>query len=148
MWGWLGGWSLLCWPPVVGFAHARPAERSTARRHTKNRDFSRLTPPLHPLRPPALAGQYGRTALMWAALNGHDQTAKILLDNGAKPNVASKVRSPKRSHGSVASWAGGCFDSLVSQTVLSASRRACTGRLYGAHASSGERAWPRVQSAH
>ena len=35
--------------------------------------------------------QYGSTALMWAALNGHSETVHVLVQLGADLNVQDKV---------------------------------------------------------
>lgn len=36
--------------------------------------------------------QYGNTPLLWAALNGHASTMKLLLNRGASANAANEVR--------------------------------------------------------
>jgi hypothetical protein len=36
--------------------------------------------------------QEGRTALMWAAMNGHTEAVKALIENGADVKVKDKVR--------------------------------------------------------
>lgn len=39
------------------------------------------------------ADSEGRTALYWAAFHGHEDVVKLLLENGAKPNVTVRVYS-------------------------------------------------------
>jgi ankyrin repeat protein len=36
--------------------------------------------------------QEGRTALMWAAMNGHTEAVKALIDKGADKDATEKVR--------------------------------------------------------
>jgi hypothetical protein len=51
----------------------------------------------------AILLQEGRTALMWAAMNGHTEVVKALIEKGADVNAMEKVR---RRHYSVSTGEG------------------------------------------